>query len=74
MRTRRRPLGAARFLPILDWLPSYEKKWWRPDLIAGLTVWALLIPEATTNSVAMPRTGASGLSVRHICAGYLRFW
>ena len=38
---------ARRYLPILDWLPGY--KWGadlRWDLIAGLTVWALLVPEA----------------------------
>jgi high affinity sulfate transporter 1 len=36
-----------RYFPILDWLPGY--KWGehlRWDLIAGLTVWALLVPEA----------------------------
>ena len=35
----------ARFLPILGWLPNYERAWLRTDLIAGLTVVALLIPE-----------------------------
>jgi SulP family sulfate permease len=37
----------GRYIPILDWLPGY--KWGsdlRWDLIAGLTVWALLVPEA----------------------------
>lgn len=35
----------ARFFPILGWLPKYERTWLRTDLIAGLTVVALLIPE-----------------------------
>ena len=35
----------ARFFPILGWLPKYERSWLRSDLIAGLTVVALLIPE-----------------------------
>jgi high affinity sulfate transporter 1 len=35
----------TRFLPILSWLPKYQKAWLRPDIIAGLTVLALLIPE-----------------------------
>ena len=35
----------ARFFPILGWLPKYERSWLRFDLIAGLTVVALLIPE-----------------------------
>lgn len=35
-----------RFLPVLHWLPGYRKKWIRADLVAGITVWAVLIPEA----------------------------
>ena len=33
-------------MPILEWLPAYQLSWLRFDAIAGLTVWALLIPEA----------------------------
>jgi hypothetical protein len=33
------------FLPILEWLPRYKKEWLRWDVIAALTVWALLVPE-----------------------------
>jgi high affinity sulfate transporter 1 len=32
--------------PIIDWLPRYDKSWLRWDVIAALTVWALLVPEA----------------------------
>jgi len=35
----------VRYLPILAWLPKYDRSWLRLDLIAGLTVVALLIPE-----------------------------
>jgi len=34
-----------RFLPILNWLPGYQSAWLRGDILAGLTVLALLIPE-----------------------------
>jgi len=34
-----------RFIPILYWLSGYQRTWLRPDLITGLTVVALLIPE-----------------------------
>jgi high affinity sulfate transporter 1 len=34
-----------RLLPILNWLPTYERAWLRGDVLAGLTVLALLIPE-----------------------------
>lgn len=36
-----------RYVPIVDWLPSYKwGKWFRYDILAALTVWALLVPEA----------------------------
>ena len=35
-----------KWLPIMRWLPNYERSWLRFDLVAGLTVWALLVPEA----------------------------
>jgi MFS superfamily sulfate permease-like transporter len=36
----------ARVLPILRWLPQYEAGWFRVDVIAGLTLWGILVPEA----------------------------
>src|SRR4051812_18788803 len=39
------PTGLHRFLPILTWLPGYERGWLRFDLIAGATIWGLLVPE-----------------------------
>jgi len=35
-----------RYLPILHWLPHYQLSWLRADIIAGLTVWAVIVPEA----------------------------
>lgn len=34
------------YLPIADWLFRYERQWLRPDLIAGLTTAAVVIPKA----------------------------
>ncbi len=34
------------WIPILQWLPAYQKSWLRPDLIAGVTIGALLVPQA----------------------------
>ncbi len=42
-RPRRR---ARRFLPFLSWLPDYRGSWLTPDLVAGATLWALVVPEA----------------------------
>jgi len=44
-KTQPRSSLLLRYLPILGWLPKYERAWLRTDLIAGLTVVALLIPE-----------------------------
>jgi SulP family sulfate permease len=34
------------YVPIADWLLGYRKDWLRPDLIAGLTTAAVVIPKA----------------------------
>jgi high affinity sulfate transporter 1 len=34
----------ARFLPVLTWLPQYEKPWFRNDLLAAITIAAFSIP------------------------------
>ena len=33
------------FLPILDWIPGYRRDWLLPDLLAGLALWAVMVPE-----------------------------
>jgi len=33
-------------VPIAGWLPGYKAAWLRKDLVAGATVWAILIPSA----------------------------
>ena len=43
--TRLRRTGAARFLPLLDWLPDYDRGALRHDVIAGLTVAVMLVPQ-----------------------------
>ena len=41
-----RPAGFKRYIPILAWLPLYDRSWLTFDVIAGLTVWGLLVPES----------------------------
>jgi sulfate permease, SulP family len=50
-----KPSFLARFLPIVDWLPSYQSAWLAADVIAGLTLWGLVVPEA------MAYAGIAGL-------------
>jgi high affinity sulfate transporter 1 len=35
----------AHFIPVLTWLPSYERRWLRGDVIAGIAVTALVVPK-----------------------------
>ena len=46
----------AEYLPIMTWLPRYQLSWLRADIIAGLTVWAVMIPES------MAYAGIAGVS------------
>jgi len=32
-------------LPIIHWLPNYQRAWFRPDIMAGLAVWAMTVPQ-----------------------------
>src|SRR5258705_11038497 len=34
-----------RLLPVLAWLPGYRRAWLVPDVLAGLAVWAVMVPE-----------------------------
>src|SRR5215831_6454561 len=34
------------YLPILDWIREYQTDWLQPDVIAGLTAAAVVIPKA----------------------------
>src|SRR6516164_11190044 len=35
-----------KLLPILDWIPAYRRDWFLPDVLAGLALWAVMVPEA----------------------------
>jgi high affinity sulfate transporter 1 len=37
-------------LPILGWLPAYQSGWLMPDVLAGLAVWAVMVPESMAYS------------------------
>ncbi len=39
-----KPEGLARYMPVLHWLPRYDRSWFRNDLFAALTVAAFAVP------------------------------
>ena len=41
-----KPRGVLSYAPILEWLPRYDRRWLVSDAVAGLSVWALLVPQA----------------------------
>jgi len=46
MEKKSRGQGLTKYLPIIDWLPHYKPEWLRFDIIAALSVWALLVPQS----------------------------
>lgn len=38
------PRGIKRYVPVLVWLPQYDRSWLKNDVLAGLSVWALMVP------------------------------
>jgi high affinity sulfate transporter 1 len=55
VRDTRQRSGRGHLLAILDWLPTYDRSWLTRDVIAGLTLWGLVVPEA------MAYAGIAGL-------------
>jgi high affinity sulfate transporter 1 len=49
------PASWRRFFPIASWLPRYDRAWLPADILAGLTLWGLLVPES------MAYAGLAGL-------------
>ena len=45
----------VRYVPILGWIPAYERRDLRPDLIAAVVSWGVMVP------VAMAYAGLAGL-------------
>src|SRR5215469_866188 len=52
----RLPPITKQLLPVLGWLPAYRRDWLVPDILAGLAVWAVMVPEgmAYAGIVAVP--------------------
>jgi len=46
---------AARYVPLTRWLPAYPREWLRPDLVAAITSWGVMVP------VALAYAGLAGV-------------
>ena len=63
-----------RLVPILEWLPRYQGAWLRPDVMAGLAVWAMVVPQSMAYASVAGMPPVYGLySVPLVMAGYALF-
>ncbi len=51
--------GVTKLLPILGWIRAYDRRWLRGDLIAGVTVAALIVPKN------LGYAGIAGIPLEH---------
>jgi SulP family sulfate permease len=58
---RQQRTGAARFLPLLGWLRTYRRPVLRHDLIAGLTVAVMLVPQSMAYAALAGMPPVTGL-------------
>jgi SulP family sulfate permease len=66
--------GLKRYVPLLAWLPQYHRRLLTRDGVAGLTVWALIVPEAIAYAAIAGVPAQYGLySVPLALIGYIVF-
>src|SRR6476646_1844172 len=51
----------ARYVPITHWLPRYERSFLGADLLAGLAIWAVLVPQAVAYAALAGAPPEAGL-------------
>ncbi|HRW19195.1 MAG TPA: sulfate permease [Dermatophilaceae bacterium] len=61
------PTGLARWLPILHWLPRYDRSWLRSDVAAGLGLTALLVPQGMAYAQLAGLPPITGLYTSIMC-------
>jgi len=66
------PAERRRLLPAVTWLRTYRSAWLRPDLVAGITLAAYLLPAAIADASLAGLPPEAGLYAC-LCAG-LVFW
>ncbi|MGH2598736.1 MAG: SulP family inorganic anion transporter [Dehalococcoidia bacterium] len=49
-------------LPILEWLPNYQRRFLRGDLVAGVSSWALVVPQAVAYGQIAGMPAQAGLA------------
>jgi len=52
----------ARYIPITQWLPRYQRSFLGADLVAGLAVWAVLVPQSVAYAALAGAPPQAGLA------------
>jgi high affinity sulfate transporter 1 len=60
----------ARYVPITQWLPRYQRSFLGSDLLGGLAVWAVLVPQAVAYAALAGAPPEAGLATA-LAAGVL---
>lgn len=61
------PDGLRRWLPILSWLPAYQRSWLKDDVLAGLGLTALLVPQGMAYAQLAGLPPITGLYTSIMC-------
>ncbi|MGD9892008.1 MAG: SulP family inorganic anion transporter [Dehalococcoidia bacterium] len=51
-----------KLLPILEWLPAYQRRYLKGDLVAGVSSWALVVPQAVAYGQIAGMPAQAGLA------------
>lgn len=65
--TPKRSSALARWLPIVSWLPAYQRGWLKDDVIAGLGLTALLVPQGMAYAQLAGLPPITGLYTSIMC-------
>jgi MFS superfamily sulfate permease-like transporter len=52
----------ARWIPVASWLPADDRSWLGPDLLAGVSTWALVVPQAVAYGAVAGLSPQAGLA------------
>ena len=63
----RRASAIARWLPIASWLPAYDRSWLKDDVVAGLALTALLVPQGMAYAQLAGLPPITGLYTSIMC-------
>ena len=63
--------AGRKLLPIFEWIPAYRRKWLLPDVLAGVALLAVMVPEGMAYaSIVGDQHTASLATLRVLCCDH----